>query len=271
MMLYGIDHRYFGNIILFRHTPEEQCAGCLQKDIACCCWSQQPQGHEQTLRSMAQEQWRLLREPKHKRAAPGAPKVYGNYHAILQRHMILQRPAGFWGGDVPIKRRYNALWEKLEGKDILEYFNEGKLRRCATGGTLDEWKAAHLRRRKNKLTWLREYPVTEEYLAAQFEGEQEMKYLYSSGKDFDKRRVYSRGKRVAPKVHVTWNMYKLMQFGIFFNRASRNRVYGEFPELPRVKLFTHWLRLMSVSVRLASDQSVPLYIVVGSSAVAQGM
>ena len=55
MTLDGIDHRYFKDIMLFRQHQEEQCAGCLELKVACCCWSERPEGHEQSLRSMAQE------------------------------------------------------------------------------------------------------------------------------------------------------------------------------------------------------------------------
>ncbi|SCU96289.1 LADA_0H00100g1_1 [Lachancea dasiensis] len=106
------------------------------------------------------------------------------------------------------------------------------------------------------------FPVTEEYLPAQFEGEQEMAYLYNSSKDFEKRRVYFKSEWRAPRVRVPWYMYKLMHFGLFYNLEFRSAVYARFPELPAVKLFTHWLRLMSIGVQLSDKQSVPLYMVV---------
>ena len=41
-------------------------------------------------------------------------------------------------------------------------------------------------------------------------------------------------------------------------------IYAEFTEVPEVRLFTHWLRVMSVDVKLSNGQSVPLYMVAGA-------
>lgn len=289
MTLYGIDHRFFKNLMLFRHDEKEQCAGCLQPKVACCCWSERPQIHEQSLRSMAQEAMAFISGiypqdryelEQHQCMDSGVPgwlvrfscmrdeimqayeKKYINYHVLLDRRATIKRGARFMGGDLAIKACYNETWEALESKDILAYFNEGEVKHCKSSSDFEEWANIHLAPRKQELRWLKDFALTPEYLNAQFENESEMRFLYNVSKDQQKRKVFVRGQRREPKVVVTWYMYKLMQFGMFYNQEFRMAVYAEFKEIPEVSLFTHWLRLMSLSVQLSNDQSVPLYMIV---------
>ncbi|WP_164068901.1 hypothetical protein, partial [Serratia marcescens] len=43
--------------------------------------------------------------------------------------------------------------------------------------------------------------------------------------------------------------YIMMMFAVFHNRDFLDYFYKKFPSLPRVKCFSHWLKLMTLSVQ----------------------
>ncbi|CCC71313.1 hypothetical protein NCAS_0G04260 [Naumovozyma castellii] len=70
--------------------------------------------------------------------------------------------------------------------------------------------------------------------------------------------------RKAPAVKVPVFQYLMMQLAIFHNAPFMQIVYGQFFQLPRVECFSHWLRLMTLSVQFERDQGRRLYQVVGA-------
>ncbi|SCW00251.1 LAFE_0B12772g1_1 [Lachancea fermentati] len=252
------------------------------------CWSDRPAKGEQSLRAMAQEALAFsealippteYREELETCAEYGVcaylvrfaversiwlgryREVYKNYHGLLQRRIEIKRSVTERMMDVGIKRSYNKMWEKLADQkmDILAFFNADSQETCKEMWSARQGELVTImreRRKHIKLPWQTEYFFTDGYLDAQLENRAMVDFVYQEARDVQRRRD-------PPRVRVTWEMYVLMQFGIFFRRSKREAVYSAYPELPRVTLFVHWLRLMSVKVHLSNNQGVPLYIMVG--------
>ncbi|SCV02767.1 LANO_0G00122g1_1 [Lachancea nothofagi CBS 11611] len=100
--------------------------------------------------------------------------------------------------------------------------------------------------------WCYDFPITKGYLQAQMESKKENVFIYNYSQDMAFRRAAG-----VPLYH-----YKLMQFGMFYNKNFRDAVWERFPELPRVGMLTHWLRLMMIEVDCKGEM-VPLYVIVG--------
>ena len=58
--------------------------------------------------------------------------------------------------------------------------------------------------------------------------------------------------------------YVMMLFAMFHNQQFVGIVYGQFPQMSRVRCFSHWLRLMTSSVQFPRNQGRRLYLVVGA-------
>jgi len=89
---------------------------------------------------------------------------------------------------------------------------------------------------------------------------------YSQDADAKSRHVYvpSTHARRPPTVEVPEYQYVMMLFAMFHNQQFVDIVYGQFPQMSRVRCFSHWLRLMTLSVQFPRNQGRRLYLVVGA-------
>ncbi|CCD26579.1 DEAD/DEAH box helicase NDAI_0I00100 [Naumovozyma dairenensis CBS 421] len=200
---------------------------------------------------------------------------------IIVRKPKLPVPGELFSNDMVMARCYNMMWENIQGRklDILMFFSvkdcTDQLKGLWEAGNGDDLAfkdiEADVKRasttRYQSLPFIINFGGRPNYLVSTcgyvFE---EYMILYSIDKDFKSRSLYDSRERSRkpPKVKVPAYQYIMMMFAVFHNRDFLDYFYKKFPSLPRVKCFSHWLKLMTLSVQFPNDQGRRLYLVVGA-------